>query len=205
MMKKTLSTMLLLAVIPLAVRAQWSANLSYGWLGNISPDWTEDFGDRPFSLWGGGWQAGVSLEHRSRDWLAWGLAGAYQIFGREPSGSAVNDGQVVAWSGQESWQAPVSGYIRLIKPRAIMGTNLRLGLGAMASHLGRLEVSRGGSLAEALAGTGETIIRPFGQVGLGIKAPVSRRLGVSLDYGVMMTFDRAVAEMPITLGLEMGW
>lgn len=204
-MKKTLSTILLLAVIPLTARAQWSANLSYGWLGNISPDWTEDFGDRPFSLWKGGWQAGVSLEHRSRDWLAWGLAGSYQSFKREPSGGVVDDGQAVVWSGQASWQAPVSGYVRLIKPRAIMGTSLRLGFGAMASHLGRLEVSRGGSLATVLAGTGETVYRPFGQIGAGIKIPATARFGITVDWGYLSTLDRFVAEMPLVVGLEVGW
>lgn len=205
MMKKTLTIIMLLTSIPLAAQAQWSANLNLGWVGNASPDWTQDFGDRPFSLWGGGLQYGISFERRSRDWLAWGMAASYQSFKSEPSGSAVDDGRTIAWSGQGSWQVPVALYVRLIRPRAIMGTNLKLGLGSMASHLGRLEVSEDGAPVKVLAGTGETAYRPFGQIGAGIRLPVTARFGITVDYGYLSTFDRTVAEMPLVVGLEIDW
>jgi hypothetical protein len=208
MNKKVFFLILLLSALPAA--AQWSANLNFGWVDNVSTDWIKSidgpaFSEKPFSLWGNGWQAGGGLECRARDWLAWGLSGAYQSFKARPSGQADNAGLTIGWSGESSWQTPVSGYVRLIRPRAIMGTNLKLGLGAMASHLGSLAVSAGGAPAEVMSGTGETVYRPFGQASLGIKIPVTRRWGITLDYGLLMTFDKVVMEMPLEVGLASGW
>ncbi|MDQ7799014.1 MAG: hypothetical protein RDU76_08755 [Candidatus Edwardsbacteria bacterium] len=214
-MKKIFLLVLLLAALPTAIMAQWSTNVNFGWLGNASPDWIESDhigGDKPFSLWESGWQAGGGLEYRSKDWLAYGVSGSYQSFSAQPSGHsdgpAVNESHT--WTGESSWQAPVGGYVRLIKPRAIMGTNLRLGLGVMASHVGQLTVISlwdfpGIPDTSIVAGTGETAYRPFGQASLGIKVPVTRRFGITLDYGFLMTFDRMVMETPLELGLAVGW
>jgi|GEM_PF-1811565 len=216
-MKRIFSLIILLAALPAA--AQWSTNLSIGWLDNVSPDWIKSLGDvtlsdKPFSLWENGWQAGGGLEYRAKDWLAYGVCGSYQIFNTKPSGyfdPEIADGCTYTWSGESSWQAPVSGYIRLIRARAIMGTNLKLGIGVMASHIGQLTlISEGGFTGTThdtvtVSGTGETIYRPFGQVGAGINIPLSRRIGLTLDYGFLMTFDRVVMEMPLELGLAVKW
>jgi hypothetical protein len=216
-MKIALSLVILLAALPATTMAQWSSNINYAWLGNASSDWIKSldgitFSDKPFSLWGNGWQAGGGIEYRAKDWMAFGVSGSYQSFSAQPSGHS--DGPSVneshTWTGESSWQAPVGGYFRLIKPRAIMGTNLRLGLGVMASHVGQLTViSRwdfpGIPDTSIVAGTGETVYRPFGQVSAGVKFPITRRLGITLDYGLLMTFDRMVMETPLELGLTVGW
>jgi len=216
-MKNILFLILLLAILPAAALAQWSTNLNFGWLGNASPNWIESdhIGDeKPFSLWESGWQVGGGLEYRAKDWLAYGVFGSYQIFGTEPSGHyypPISDGFSYTWIGQSSWQAPVSGYIRLIRPRAIMGTNLKLGLGVMASHVGQLTViTEGGFTGDfndtvTVSGTGETIYRPYGQIGVGIKVPITARFGITVDYSYLSTFDRRVAETPLVVGLEVGW
>jgi len=210
-MKKTIPIILLLAALPAAALAQWSLNLNFGRLGNASPDWAENgFDDKPFSLWESGWQVGGGLEYRAKDWLAFGGSGSYQTFSKQPAGNAEITGvggQTLLWTGQSSWQVPVSLYLKLIRPRAIMGTNLKLGLGVMASHVGRLTVISNESdpIAEIMSGTGETVFRLFGQVSAGIKIPVTRRFGITLDYGVLMTFDRMVIETPLEAGLAVGW
>ncbi|MBU1356120.1 MAG: outer membrane beta-barrel protein [Candidatus Edwardsbacteria bacterium] len=213
-MKKTISLILLLTIVPAAALAQWSVNLNLGWLGNASPDWAENgFDDKPFSLWESGWQAGGGLEYRAKDWLAFGGSGSYQTFSKQPAGSAEITGvggQTLVWTGQASWQVPVSLYLKLIRPRAIMGTNLKLGLGVMASHVGQLTVITEGGFAGTtdtimVSGTGETVYRPFGQISAGIKFPLTRRVGITLDYGFLMTFDQMVIETPLELGLAVGW
>jgi len=78
-------------------------------------------------------------------------------------------------------------YFRLIHARAILGTNLRLGSGLMASHIGQFEV--------------ETEWKPFLLVGSGIKVPLTSRLGLALDFGYLRSLDGAVALVPATLGL----
>jgi hypothetical protein len=217
-MKKTFSLVILLAALPAA--AQWSTNINFGWVDNASPDWAENgFDDKPFSLWESGWQAGGGLEYRTKDWLAFGGTGSYQTFSKQPAGSAEITGvggQTLIWTGQASWQVPVSLYIKLIRPRAIMGTNLKLGLGVMASHVGKFYTGFGDTdsyltpfseltVLTPMPGTGETTYRPFGQASLGIKVPVTRRFGITLDYGFLMSFDRMVMETPLELGLAVGW
>lgn len=213
-MKKTLPLILLLAILPAAAQAQWSANLNYGWLDNATPDWIESdhIGDeKPFSLWESGWQVGGGLEYRAKDWLAWGGCAAYQSFGAQPAGRVETSvaGQYRIWKGESSWQAPVVVHIKLIRPRAIMGTNLKLGLGVMASHIGKfyteIDDNNPAELTASMPGTGETVFRPFGQVSAGIKLPITRRFGITLDYGFLMTFDRVVAEAPLVIGVAVGW
>ncbi len=216
-MKRTLYLIILLAAMPAA--AQRSANLSFGWQDNASSDWIKSldgvaFSNKPFSLWGNGWQAGGGLEYRAKDWLSYGVSGSCQIFSAQPSGRV--EGPALygfyQWAGQSSWQAPINAYCRLIRPKALLGTNLKLGLGVMASHIGQLTVtSASGDYAPSdtvtliVAGTGETVYRPFGQISAGIKFPVTSRVGITLDYGFLMTFDRMVMEMPLELGLAVGW
>jgi hypothetical protein len=216
-MKKTLAFILLLAIMPAAVMAQWSTNVNFGWLGNASQNWAENgFDDKPFSLWESGWQVGGGLEYRAKDWLSWGVSGSYQSFSAQPSGSAEVGGQTLVWSGLNSWQAPIITYIRFIRPRAIMGTNLRLGLGIMASHIGKFYTGYDVldspltpiselTVLTPISGTGETVYRPFGQVSAGIKFPLTRRLGITLDYGLLMTFNQMVIETPLEVGLAVGW
>jgi len=219
-MKKILPLILLLTALPAAALAQWSVNLNLGWLGNASPDWAENgFDDKPFSLWESGWQAGGGLEYRAKDWLAFGGSGSYQTFSKQPAGSAEITGvggQTLIWTGQASWQVPVSLYLKLIRPRAIMGTNLKLGLGVMASHVGKFYTGFGDidsyltplfelTVLTPTSGTGETVYRPFGRVSAGIKIPVTRRFGITIDYGLLMTFDRMVVETPLEVGLAVGW
>lgn len=216
-MKRLFSMVLLLAALPAA--AQWSTNFNTGWVGNVSSDWVKSLdgvpiSDKSFSLWGNGWQAGGGLEYRAKDWLAYGVCGSYQIFNTEPSGHIdpqIADGFSYTWSGESSWQAPVSGYVRLIKPRAIMGTNLKLGLGVMASHIGQLTlISEGGYTGTThdtvtVSGTGETVYRPFGQISAGIKFPLTSRIGITFDYGFLMAFDKKIMEMPLELGVAIKW
>lgn len=214
-MKKTLALILLLAVMPAAAQAQWSLNLNYGWLDNATPDWIESDhigDDKPFSLWGNGWQVGGGLEYRAKDWLALGGSATYQIFSAQPSGHS--DGPSVneshTWTGESSWQAPACLYARLIRPRAILGTNLKLGLGMMASHVGQLTVISvwdfpGIPDTTMAAGTGETVYRPYGQAGVGIKVPITARFGITVDYSYLSTFDRRVVEIPLVISLNMAW
>lgn len=219
-MKIILFPILLLAIMPAAVMAQWSTNVNFGWLGNASHNWAENgFDDKPFSLWESGWQAGGGLEYRAKDWLAFGGSGSYQTFSKQPAGSTEITwvgGQTLIWTGQASWQAPVSLYLKLIRPRAIMGTNLRLGLGVVASHIGKFYTGYDVldspltpiselTVLTPISGTGETVYRPFGQISAGIKFPLTRRVGITLDYGFLMTFDQMVIEMPLELGLAVGW
>jgi len=203
-MKKTLAIVFILTLIPAAAFAQWSVNFNYGWLGNASPEW-KVYDNKPFSIWGNGWQAGGGLEYRSKGWLAFGSCGSYQIFSKQPAGSAELygvGGPVVTWAGQSSWQAPVELYIRLIKSKALLGTNLKLGLGTVASHIGKLTVIPG---TEVIEGTGETVYRPFGQISAGIRVPITARLGITVDYGYLSTFDRMVQELPFQLGMNIKW
>ena len=216
-MKKTLALILLLAIVPAAAQAQWSTNLNYGWLDNATPDWIESDhigDDKPFSLWGDGWQVGGGLEYRTKDWLAVGGCAAYQVFGAQPSGHYDPLGADMfsyIWTGESSWQAPACLYVRLIRPRAILGTNLKLGLGVMASHIGLLNTGftinedTDFAVMSPMEGTGETIYRPYGQIGIGIKVPITARFGLAVDYSYLSTFDRRVVEIPLVVGLEIGW
>ncbi len=97
-----------------------------------------------------------------------------------------------------------------------MGTNLRLGLGIMASHIGKFYTGYDVldspltpiselTVLTPISGTGETVYRPFGQVSAGIKFPLTRRLGITLDYGLLMTFNQMVIETPLEVGLAVGW
>lgn len=216
-MKRTLFLILLLAAMPAA--AQWNLNVNYGWLNNVSPDWITNLDgvivpDKPFTLWGNGWQAGCGLEYRAKDWLAYGLSASYQSFSAQPSGRV--EGPALygfyQWTGQSSWQAPINAYCRLIRPKALLGTNLKVGLGVMASHIGQLIVTSANgdyapldTVTSVVAGTGETVYRSFWQAGVGIKIPITARLSITVDYGYLSTFDRAVAEVPLELGLAVGW
>lgn len=203
-MKKSLIIVYILAFLPVTLFAQWSYNVHYGWLDNACPAW-EVYVNKPFSIWDNGWQAGGGLEYRSKGWLAFGSCGSYQTFSKQPAGSAEIygvGGQVVTWAGQSSWQAPVEFYVRLIRSKALLGTNLKLGLGTMASHIGQLTVA---PVTEVIAGTGETVYRPFGQISAGIRVPITSRFGITIDYGYLSTFDRMVQELPFQMGMNIKW
>jgi hypothetical protein len=212
-MRRSVTTIFLLAILPAAAFAQWSCNVNWGWLDNACPAW-KVYGNKPFSIWGNGWQAGGGLEYRSKGWLAFGSCGSYQTFRKQPVGSAEIygvGGQTVTWAGQSSWQAPVELYARLIRPQALLSTNLKLGLGVMASHIGKLSVASAlgyvdpMAMVEVVPGTGETAYRPFGQISAGIKIPIAARLGLTVDYGYLSTFDSMVRELPFKLGLDIKW
>ena len=100
----------------------------------------------------------------------------------------------------------------MIKSKALLGTNLKLGLGTMVSYIGKLTiVSATGDYTEPLpvtevySGTGETVYRPFGQISAGIRIPITARLGITVDYGYLSTFDRMVQELPFQLGMNIKW
>jgi len=215
-MKKSLTIIFILLLMPAAVFAQWSVNFNYGWLDNVSPDWVESDhigDDTPFSLWGDGWQAGGGLEYRSKNWLAFGISGFYQSFDAQPSGHYDPQGADLfsyTWTGESSWQAPIIGYVRLIKPRSILDTNLKIGLGTMSSHIGQLTVIATGGFAGTTdttiaAGTGETVSRRFWQINTGIRVPLTARLGLRIEFGYLSTFDKVVRELPLDVGLNIKW
>ncbi len=214
-MKKAVAIVFILALIPAAAFAQWSVNFNYGWLDNASPEWKVfDHNSKPFSIWGNGWQVGGGVEYHKKSWLSVGGSCCYQSFSTEPSGKfekyvSESDG----WSGEASWQVPVEAYARLFRPRALLQSNLKLGLGVMVSHVGRLmvtttgvEYSEGsGQWTSIVNGTGETLYRPFGEISAGINIPITARLGITLDYGYLSTFDRMVQELPFQLGMNIKW
>ncbi len=93
-----------------------------------------------------------------------------------------------------------------------MGTNLRIGLGVAASHVGKFTVTSAiGDYAEPVPvtkiyeGTGKTVYRAFGQITAGIIIPLSVRTGLALDCGYFSTFDRMVCELPLRLGYVIKW
>jgi len=212
-MKKSAIIAFILALLPVTLFAQWSYNIHYGWLDNACPSWkVYDNRTKPFSIWGNGWQAGGGTEYRIKSWLAVGGACSYQSFSAKPSGAFATFGESDVWNGESSWQAPVEFYARLIRAKALLGTNFKLGLGTLASHVGKLTItSETGDYTEPIpvtevyAGTGETVYRPFGQISAGIRVPITARLGITVDYGYLSTFDRMVQELPFQLGMNIKW
>jgi hypothetical protein len=207
-MKKIITTIFLSSVLSVPAMAQWSTNFNYGCLDNACPNWSENgFNNKPFSIWANGWQAGSGLEYRMKGWLALGSSFWYQSFNARPSGRYVAGIDNYNWNGESSWNVPAELYLRIIKSKAIMGSNIKLSVGMMASHIGRLELNKvegTTQISEIVASTGETVYRPYGQVSLGIKAPLTARFGITADYGYLSTFDRMIAELPFKLGVEIG-
>ncbi|MDO9391734.1 MAG: hypothetical protein Q7U71_08175 [bacterium] len=211
-MKKTLAIVFILILMPAAVFAQWSMNFNYGWLNNACSVWkVYDNRTKPFFNWGNGWQIGGGTELRMKSWLAVGGSGSYQSFSAKPSGAYEEFAFSCVWNGEPTWQAPFEVYARLIKARSLLGTNLKLGLGVMTSHIGQLTVNsiEGDyypmQYTRVVEGTGETFYRPFGQISAGIRVPITARLGITVDYGYLSTFDRMVQELPFQLGMNIKW
>jgi hypothetical protein len=203
----------LVALLPACSFAQWDFSVHYGWLNNICPAWkVYDSSSKPFSIWGNGWQTGGSLEYRKRSWLSIGGAVSFQSFNTKPSGQYSTFSESDVWSGETSWLVPVEVYARLIRPGSLLGTNLKLSLGVMPSHIGKLTVTSANGdytipvpVTSIFEGTGQTVYRPFGRIGAGMRIPLTARLGLRIDYSYLATFDQIVQELPLELGLDLKW